>query len=133
MANTRVDQHVEKGNDDGLYISSVACCQVRPGLAGSGREGGRKLLPGGWQEGGVTGRAAGSARHSGLRDWRADAAARLALTCDMQPVEPGLTWRCAVQVYNLSQHFLPKEWIMEKWEEGYYITAMAGEQRRAAA
>ncbi len=27
VANTRVDQHVEKGNDDGLYISSVACCQ----------------------------------------------------------------------------------------------------------
>ncbi len=27
MANTRVEQHVEKGNDDGLYISSVACCQ----------------------------------------------------------------------------------------------------------
>jgi hypothetical protein len=23
--------------------------------------------------------------------------------------------------------FLPKDWIMEKWEEGYYITAMAGE------
>lgn len=30
------------------------------------------------------------------------------------------------QVYDLSQQFLPKEWIMEKWEEGYYITAMAG-------
>lgn len=30
------------------------------------------------------------------------------------------------QVYNLTQQFLPKEWIMEKWEEGYYITAMAG-------
>ena len=27
MANSRVEQHVEKGNDDGLYISSVACCQ----------------------------------------------------------------------------------------------------------
>ena len=27
VANTRVDQHVEKGNVDGLYISSVACCQ----------------------------------------------------------------------------------------------------------
>ena len=26
--------------------------------------------------------------------------------------------------------FLPKDWIMEKWEEGYYITAMAGEQCR---
>ena len=25
-----------------------------------------------------------------------------------------------------SSQFLPKDWIMEKWEEGYYITAMAG-------
>jgi hypothetical protein len=31
------------------------------------------------------------------------------------------------QVYSMSNVFLPKEWIMEKWEEGYYITAMAGE------
>lgn len=31
-----------------------------------------------------------------------------------------------MQVYELSCQFLPKEWIMEKWEEGYYITAMAG-------
>jgi len=31
-----------------------------------------------------------------------------------------------MQVYDLSAQFLPKEWIMEKWEEGYYITAMAG-------
>ncbi|CAL5222939.1 g5375 [Coccomyxa viridis] len=23
-------------------------------------------------------------------------------------------------------HFLPKEWIMECWEDGFYITAMAG-------
>lgn len=34
--------------------------------------------------------------------------------------------RLRVQVYELSNQFLPKEWIMEKWEEGYYITAMAG-------
>ncbi len=27
VANTRVEQHGGKGNDDGLYISSVACCQ----------------------------------------------------------------------------------------------------------
>lgn len=31
-----------------------------------------------------------------------------------------------MQVYDLSNQFLPKEWIMEKWEEGFYITAMAG-------
>jgi hypothetical protein len=30
VANVRVEQHVVKGNDDGLYISSVACCQVLP-------------------------------------------------------------------------------------------------------
>jgi hypothetical protein len=72
VANTRVEQHVEKGNDDGLYISSVACCQELWALimdAGTGFQ---------------------------------------------------------AQVYNLSSQFLPKEWIMEKWEEGYYITAMAG-------
>jgi len=34
--------------------------------------------------------------------------------------------RARAQVYELSSQFLPKEWIMEKWEEGYYITAMAG-------
>lgn len=32
-----------------------------------------------------------------------------------------------MQVYELSSmHFLPKEWIMERWEDGFYITAMAG-------
>ena len=29
-------------------------------------------------------------------------------------------------MYELSTQFLPKEWIMEKWEDGFYITAMAG-------
>lgn len=30
-------------------------------------------------------------------------------------------------MYELSSlHFLPKEWIMERWEDGFYITAMAG-------
>ncbi|KAK9838565.1 hypothetical protein WJX81_007620 [Elliptochloris bilobata] len=72
VANTRVEQHVDKGNDDGLYISSVACCQDL---------------------------------------W--------ALIMD---AGTGFT----AQVYELSNQFLPKEWIMEKWEEGYYITAMAG-------
>ncbi|KAI3428793.1 hypothetical protein D9Q98_007612 [Chlorella vulgaris] len=72
VANNRVQQHVEKGNDDGLHISSVACCQDLWALimdAGTG---------------------------------------------------------FAQQVYDLSNQFLPKDWIMEKWEDGYYITAMAG-------
>lgn len=40
----------------------------------------------------------------------------------------------AIQVYELSGQFLPKDWIMDKWEEGFYITAMAGSstgERRA--
>jgi len=78
VANSRVEQHVEKGNEDGLYISSVACCQEL---------------------------------------W--------ALIMD---AGTGFTQ----QVYNLSQQFLPKEWIMEKWEEGYYITAMAGSMSGAS-
>jgi hypothetical protein len=72
VANNRVAQHVEKGNDDGLFISSVACCQDLWALimdAGTG---------------------------------------------------------FSHQVYTLNPQFLPKEWIMEKWEDGFYITAMAG-------
>jgi serine/threonine protein kinase len=72
VANNRVAQHVDKGNEDGLFISSVACCQDLWALimdAGTG---------------------------------------------------------FSQQVYTLNPQFLPKDWIMEKWEEGFYITAMAG-------
>ncbi|KAM3332182.1 hypothetical protein ACQJBY_027789 [Aegilops geniculata] len=30
------------------------------------------------------------------------------------------------QVYELSPHFLHKEWIMDQWDRNYYITALAG-------
>ena len=39
VANTRIEQHVQKGNSDGLFISSVACCHDLWGLimdAGTG-------------------------------------------------------------------------------------------------
>lgn len=72
VANNRVAQHVEKGNDDGLFVSSVACCQDLWGL--------------------------------------------------IMDAGTGFTQ----QVYSLNPQFLPKDWIMERWEEGYYITAMAG-------
>ena len=72
VANNRVAQHVEKGNDDGLFVSSVACCQDLWGL--------------------------------------------------IMDAGTGFTQ----QVYSLNPQFLPKDWIMERWEDGYYITAMAG-------
>ncbi|ESW33521.1 hypothetical protein PHAVU_001G076900 [Phaseolus vulgaris] len=72
VADVRLSQHIEKGYEDGLFISSVACC-------------------------------------SNL--W--------ALIMD---AGTGFT----AQVHELSPHFLHKEWIMEQWENSYYISAIAG-------
>eukprot|EP01018_Ginkgo_biloba_P040184 Gb_03090 [translate_table: standard] len=72
VADSRLVQHVDKGNEDGLYISSVASC---------------------------------------TNLW--------ALIMD---AGTGFT----AQVYELSQNFLHKEWIMEQWERNYYISAIAG-------
>lgn len=72
VADARLVQHIEKGNEDGLFISSVASCTNLWALimdAGSG---------------------------------------------------------FTAQVYELSPHFLHKEWIMEQWEKNYYISALAG-------
>ncbi|CAL1373422.1 unnamed protein product [Linum trigynum] len=72
VADARLSQHVEKGTEDGLFISSVASC-------------------------------------SNL--W--------ALIMD---AGTGFT----AQVYKLSPQFLDKEWIVEQWENNYYISAVAG-------
>ncbi|WCJ40853.1 Protein kinase family protein [Euphorbia peplus] len=72
VSEVRLSQHIEKGNEDGLYISSVASSQNLWALimdAGTG---------------------------------------------------------FGSQVYELSPHFLHKEWIMDNWEKSYYITAIAG-------
>jgi hypothetical protein len=168
VANTRVDQHVEKGNDDGLYISSVACCQELWALimdAGTGFTAQVRCAtlhgpaPPPARAGLVVQPGAGS---------RACAASPCA-ACTLRPAPPpqppgarrpcppalphgagrrrappapcwrwwwrggcvegggvATSGRCAAQVYSLTAQFLPKEWIMEKWEEGFYITAMAG-------
>ncbi|MCO5601133.1 hypothetical protein L7F22_055252 [Adiantum nelumboides] len=72
VADTRLAQHIDKGNEDGLHISSVA---------------------------------------SSSNFW--------ALIMDA-----GTNFTS--QVYELSQFFLHKEWIMEQWEKNYYISAIAG-------
>ncbi|KAK9736047.1 hypothetical protein RND81_04G246500 [Saponaria officinalis] len=72
VADARLEQHVERGNADGLLISSVASC-------------------------------------SNL--W--------ALIMD---AGTGFTH----QIYELSPHFLHKEWIMEQWEKNFYISSVAG-------
>ncbi|XP_076932488.1 casein kinase 1-like protein HD16, partial [Bidens hawaiensis] len=72
VADERLAQHIERGNADGLLISSVASCSNLWALimdAGTG---------------------------------------------------------FSSQVFELSPIFLHKEWIMEQWEENYYISAIAG-------
>ena len=117
VANNRVQQHVEKGNDDGLYISSVACCQDLWALimdAGTGFTQQvyelSNQVGGGWEE--IQARAMARC---------CDAPAPPSSHAGPSHPPPPLTHTRALQ-------FLPKEWIMEKWEEGFYITAMAGER-----
>ncbi|EPS62497.1 hypothetical protein M569_12290, partial [Genlisea aurea] len=72
VADDRVSQHVQKGKEDGIYVSSVASC-------------------------------------SNLWSLIFDAGT-------------GFT----AQAFEISPHFLHKEWIMDNWDEGYNITAVAG-------
>lgn len=72
VADARLHQHIDKGNEDGLFISCVA---------------------------------------SSANLW--------ALIMD---AGTGFT----SQVYELSPIFLHKDWIMEQWENNYYISAIAG-------
>jgi len=72
VAPKRVPEHVEKGYNDNLFVSSVACMNE--------------------------------------------------LWAFVMDAGTGFTH----QVYELSNAFLPKEWIMEQWEEGFYITSLAG-------
>ncbi|KAK9290573.1 hypothetical protein L1049_008743 [Liquidambar formosana] len=72
LLDSRLRQHVDKGNEDGLYISCVASSQNLWALIMDG------------------GTGFGS------------------------------------QVYELSDVFLHKDWIMEQWEKNYYISSIAG-------
>jgi hypothetical protein len=68
----RLDHHIKRGNEDGLLISSIVCCNGHWALImGSGT-------------------------------------------------------LYSEQKYHSSENFLPKEWIVEKWEQGYYVTAVGG-------
>eukprot|EP00249_Psilotum_nudum_P024363 c29166_g1_i9 orf=616-1602(-) len=72
VADSRILQYVQKGLEDGLFISSVASCSNLWALimdAGTGFSG---------------------------------------------------------QVYNFSHLFLNKDWIMEQWDEKFYISSVAG-------
>lgn len=72
VTDTRLAEHVEKGTEDGLYISCVASCS------------------------------------------------------DFWAIIMDAGTNFTSQVYELSQSFLHKEWVMEQWEKNYYISSLAG-------
>lgn len=79
MTNSRVEQHIKKGLEDGLQVTAVACCQELWAL---------------------------------IMDASTD---------------------YTDQVFKISNEFLNKDWILERWEEGYYITCMAGSHSEGAS
>uniref|UniRef100_A0ACD5W3D5 Uncharacterized protein n=1 Tax=Avena sativa TaxID=4498 RepID=A0ACD5W3D5_AVESA len=72
VADSRLEPHIDKGNEDGLFISSISS-------------------------------------YSNLWALIMDAGTGF-----------------SSQVYELSPHFLHKEWIMDQWDKNYYISALAG-------
>lgn len=75
VADTRLEPHVEKGNEDGLLISSISSC--------------------------------------------------VDLWAVIMDAGTGFT----DQVYQMSPHFLHKDWIMEQWEKNFYISSVAGSNK----
>jgi hypothetical protein len=153
VATCRLDVHVTKGRADGLHVSSVGAAGelwavimdagtqftaqarafARPGRRR--RSPRRRRAPRGFASG-LSNCAPGWRRAwaapRGRRGQRGAAAARRA----SQHNEPSCGQRARAgaqarprraQVHCVAQRqFLPKDWIMEQWDAGYYITAIAG-------
>jgi len=118
LAEIRLSQHIEKGNEDGLFISSVASCSNLWALimdAGTGFTAQvHELLPyflhkewimEQWEKNFYISAIAGSNNGSSL----------VVMSKGTQYLQ---------QSYKVSDSF-PFKWINKKWREGFYVTAMA--------
>ncbi|KAK4269324.1 hypothetical protein QN277_022495 [Acacia crassicarpa] len=118
VADARLSQHIEKGNEDGLYISSVASCQNLWALimdAGTGFTGQvyelspfflhKEWIMDQWEKNFYISAIAGATNGSSL----------VVMSKGTQFVQ---------QSYKVSDSF-PFKWINKKWREGFYVTAMA--------
>ncbi|KAK6914830.1 Protein kinase domain [Dillenia turbinata] len=118
VADARLAQHIEKGNEDGLFISSVASCQNLWALimdAGTGFNAQvyelspyflhKEWIMEQWEKNYYISAIAGAANGSSL----------VVMSKGTQFLQ---------QSYKVSDSF-PYKWINKKWREGFYITAMA--------
>ncbi|KAG2722855.1 hypothetical protein I3843_02G124200 [Carya illinoinensis] len=118
VADTRLSQHIEKGNEDGLFISSVASSQNLWALimdAGTGFTSQvyeispfflhKEWIMEQWEKNYYISAIAGATNGSSL----------VIMSKGTQYLQ---------QSYKVSDSF-PYKWINKKWREGFYVTAMA--------
>ncbi|KAL2338033.1 hypothetical protein Fmac_012479 [Flemingia macrophylla] len=118
VSDGRLSQHIEKGNEDGLYISSVASCQNVWALimdAGTGFTAQvyelsplflhKEWIMEHWEKNYYISAIAGAANGSSL----------VVMSKGTQYMQ---------QSYKVSDSF-PFKWINKKWREGFYVTSMA--------
>ncbi|KAL8122938.1 hypothetical protein AgCh_011066 [Apium graveolens] len=118
VADIRLTQHIEKGNEDGLFISSVACCQNLWALimdAGTGFSDQvyqlspfflhKEWIQENWEKSYYITAVAGANNGSSL-----------------VIMSKGTPY--SQQSYKVSDSF-PFKWINKKWREGFYVTCMA--------
>lgn len=118
VADARLVQHIEKGNEDGLFISSVASCQNLWALimdAGTGFSSQvyelssqflhKEWIMEMWEKSYYISAISGANNGSSL-------------------VVMSKGTQFAQQSYKVSESF-PFKWINKKWREGFYVTSMA--------
>ncbi|KHN39248.1 Casein kinase I isoform delta-like, partial [Glycine soja] len=118
VSDTRLSQHIEKGNEDGLYISGVASCQNLWALimdAGTGFTAQvyelspfflhKEWIMEHWEKNYYISAIAGAVNGSSL----------VVMSKGTQYLQ---------QSYKVSDSF-PFKWINKKWREGFYVTSMA--------
>ncbi|WOL14142.1 casein kinase 1-like protein HD16 [Canna indica] len=118
VADTRITQHIQKGNEDGLFISSVASCSNLWALimdAGTGYTAQvyelsplflhKEWIMEQWEKNYYITALAGASNGSSL-----------------VVMSKGTPY--AQQSYKVSDSF-PFKWINKKWKEGFFVTAMA--------
>ncbi|KAH9761282.1 protein kinase domain-containing protein [Citrus sinensis] len=118
VADARLSQHIEKGNEDGLFISSVASCSNLWALimdAGTGFSAQvyelspyflhKEWIMEQWEKNYYISAIAGANNGSSL----------VVMSKGTQYLQ---------QSYKVSDSF-PFKWINKKWREGFYVTAMA--------
>ncbi|XP_030464584.1 casein kinase 1-like protein HD16 [Syzygium oleosum] len=117
VADNRLSQHIDKGNEDGLFISSVASCQNLWALimdAGTGFTSQvyefssfflhKEWIMEQWEKNYYISAIGGSANGSSL----------VVMSKGTQYLQ---------QSYKVSDSF-PFKWINKKWKEGFYVTSM---------